>query len=240
MLTETTGRTETTCPTPYADRVRVLIVDDHEMFATSLARLLADAEDIDVLGTCTTLVSLPDRLRSDQPDLVLADWNLPGGSGTDVIATVRREAPEARVVVLTGESGNGVVRAALAAGCDGFVTKDRAPEELLGALRAAARGEVQLTAAAARELGSGSVSPTSDLGLSQREIEVVALLAASRTNREIADELYLSANTVRNHVQRIARKLGVSTRMEIVVRASEAGLVELSTRRESATDQRSE
>ncbi len=208
--------------------MRVLIVDDHDLFARSLQRLLDDLDHIDVVGIATRVSGLAEQCAADRPDVALVDWNLPDGTGASAIGELRRADPEIRIVVLTGERDADVVVSALAAGCDGFVTKDRAPEELIASLESAHRGEVQLTAAAVRSGVEQDQRRTDDLGLSEREIEVVRLLADSLSNSAIAERLYLSPNTVRNHVQRISRKLGVNSRLEIVVTAARAGLVDLS------------
>ncbi|MGI9578350.1 MAG: response regulator [Microthrixaceae bacterium] len=210
--------------------MRVLIVDDHQMFAASLARLLSDTRDLELCGTCSTLAELPARLGTDRPDMIVADWNLADGTGAGIAALVKTHLPSAKIVVVTGETDPAVARLALEAGCDGFVTKDKAPEELLTALRAAARGDLQVTPQAIAAIRHGDRhlnNARASLGLSEREMEVVELLANSWTNRQIADALYLSPNTVRNHVHRIAGKLGVSTRLEIVLRAADAGVVNL-------------
>jgi two-component system nitrate/nitrite response regulator NarL len=208
--------------------MRVIIVDDHEMFAASLARLLTDAPDITYCATCSTIAELPARLESDDPDVVIADWNIADGDGAEIARAVRSHLPSAKVVVLTGQDDPTIAARAAESGCSAFVTKDRAPEELLAAVRAAARGDSPMTADVdVTTRRPSGLRAAQSLGLTEREIEVVELLAASRTNREIAESLYLSSNTVRNHVHRIARKLGVSTRLEIVLRAAEAGLVPL-------------
>ena len=118
-----------------------------------------------------------------------------------------------------------MVRAALAAGCDGFITKDRSPEDLVDAFRAAAKGFGQLSASAVRSLLEDDRSAL-DLGLTDRELEVVRLLATSATNAQIGEELFLSANPAEPR-RRIAKKLGVGTRLEIVLVAGRAGVVDL-------------
>ena len=203
-----------------------MIVDDHELFARSVARLLSDEPDVEVVAVETAVTGLEQRAREHRPDVALVDWNLPDGSGAGAIDQLRRGAPGVRTVVLTGEHEAAVVRAALAAGCDGFITKDRPPEDLVDALRAAAKGSGQLSADAVRSLLEDDRSAV-DLGLTERELDVVRLLATSATNAQIGEELFLSANTVRNHVARIAKKLGVGSRLEIVLVAGRAGIVDL-------------
>ena len=203
-----------------------MIVDDHELFARSVARLLSDEPGVEVVAVETAVTGLEERAREHRPDVALVDWNLPDGSGAGAIDQLRRGAPGVRTVVLTGEHEAAVVRAALAAGCDGFITKDRSPEDLVDAIRAAAKGSGQLSADAVRSLLEDDRSAV-DLGLTERELEVVRLLATSATNAQIGEELFLSANTVRNHVARIAKKLGVGTRLEIVLVAGRAGVVDL-------------
>ncbi len=203
-----------------------MIVDDHELFARSVARLLSDEPGVEVVAVETAVTGLEERGREHRPDVALVDWNLPDGSGAGAIDQLRRGAPGVRTVVLTGEHEAAVVRAALAAGCDGFITKDRSPEDLVDAIRAVAKGSGQLSADAVRSLLEDDRSAV-DLGLTERELEVVRLLATSATNAQIGEELFLSANTVRNHVARIAKKLGVGTRLEIVLVAGRAGVVDL-------------
>lgn len=203
-----------------------MIVDDHELFARSVARLLGDEPDLDVVAVETRVAGLEDRAREHRPDVALVDWHLPDGTGGAAIDHLRSGSPGVRTIVLTGEHDTAVVRAALVAGCDGFLTKDRPPDDLVDAIRAAANGTGHLSADAVRALLEDD-RRVDDLGLSERELEVVRLLATSRTNAQIAEELFLSPNTVRNHVARIAKKLGVGSRLEIVLVAGRAGIVDL-------------
>jgi DNA-binding NarL/FixJ family response regulator len=205
--------------------MRVLIVDDHVMFAESLARLLVGREGITDVVVADSVAAVRSTANQLEPDVAVIDWQLGDGRGSDVIRILHERSPEMKVVVLTGALQPVIVREALAAGCAGFVTKDRAADELFDALDQAMRGEFSMSPAALAmavdsQVGSGEA-------LTERELEVVRAIARGMSNNEIADELYLSVNTVRNHIQRISAKLGVSTRLEIAMTAIRRGLIEL-------------
>lgn len=206
--------------------MRVLIVDDHRMFAESLGHLIGTRDDVDEVAHARSVAeagSVSDRLR---PELAIVDWKLPDGHGGDAIHAIRAATPAVKVIVLTGSSSSTVGRA-LAAGAEGFLTKDRAADELFDAIDTVVRGEVSLTSEALREVLQLGALPDPETSLSPREVEIVRLLAAGRSNKDIADELFLSPNTVRNHVQRISKRLGAHSRLETVVLAVRAGIIEL-------------
>lgn len=201
------------------------------MFSQSLIRLLEDNDEFEVVGSVETLAEAVDVASSTNPDLVLVDWHLPDSKGVEVIEKCREVLADARYVVITGSADPVTISTALDADVDGFVTKDRDSEELMDALRSAARGDISLSPAVLSQVMNQLRSPEPAAPeLSDRELEVVALLADGRSNKDIAEALYLSVNTVRNHVQRISRKLGVNSRLEIVVECSKRGLVELARR----------
>ena len=205
--------------------MRVLIVDDHVMFAESLARLLVGREGISDVYVADSVATVRSTAAQVEPDIAEIDWQLGDGRGSDVIRILRQRTPELRMIVLTGALQPAVVREALEIGCSGFITKDRAADELFDALDQAMRGEFSMSPAALAmavdaQKGSGEA-------LTERELEVVRAIARGMSNNEIADELYLSVNTVRNHIQRISAKLGVGTRLEIAMTAIRRGLIEL-------------
>lgn len=205
--------------------MRVLIVDDHVMFAESLARLLVGREGISDVYVADSVATVRSTAAQVEPDIAVIDWQLGDGRGSDVIRILRQRTPELRMIVLTGALQPAVVREALEIGCSGFITKDRAADELFDALDQAMRGEFSMSPAALAmavdaQKGSGEA-------LTERELEVVRAIARGMSNNEIADELYLSVNTVRNHIQRISAKLGVGTRLEIAMTAIRRGLIEL-------------
>lgn len=205
--------------------MRVLIVDDHVMFAESLARLLVGRDGITDVFVADSVASVRSTAGQVEPDIALIDWQLGDGRGSDVIRLLHERSPEMKVIVLTGALQPAILREALELGCAGFVTKDRAADELFDALDQAVRGEFSMSPAALAmavesQKGSGE-------GLTERELDVVRAIARGMSNNEIADELYLSVNTVRNHIQRISAKLGVGSRLEIAMTAIRRGLIEL-------------
>jgi len=206
--------------------VQLVIVDDHQIFSASLTRLLDGDADINVVGEAASVQELAALLAEHSPDVVVVDWQLTDGDGADAIGVIRRLRPHSRILVLTGNLDDATLQRAVTAGSDGLVTKDRAPKELVEAIRAVGRGEVAFDAAAlARVLSSDTAPRRTDV--SDRELQVIRLLAEGCSNKEIAERLYLSPNTVRNHVHRISGKLGAGTRLDIVVEAARTGLIDL-------------
>ena len=206
--------------------MRVLIVDDHEMFAESLARLIASHDEASVRH-CAAVSESESAAREHQPEVAIVDWNLPDGTGASVIRRVRTAAPDCKVVVLTGTTAPGAVHTALDAGADGFLTKDRAADELFAAIDTVMRGEVSLSADALTEVLRARREDPPAAVLSDRELQILERVAAGESNKDIAAELFLSVNTVRNHIQRISQKLGAHSRLDAVVTAVQFGLIEL-------------
>ena len=207
--------------------VQLVILDDHQIFSASLARLLDDDAEIRVAGIASSIAELPSTLGAHSPDVVVIDWRLADGDGADAIGLVRDTCPDAHVLILTGNLDDATLRRAVAAGSDGFVTKDRGPDDLVAAIRAVGRGEVAYEASAlARVLGSADPD-TAPPDVSEREVDVITLLADGCSNKEIAERLFLSPNTVRNHIHRISGKLGASSRLEVVVEAARLGIIQL-------------
>ncbi|MFE2519689.1 response regulator [Streptomyces mirabilis] len=209
--------------------LRVLIADDHTVVRAGLRALLEGEPDLDVIaeaGSGEEAVRLGARLT---PDVVLMDLRFAGpGQGIDGVEAARRlgtRAPGVAVVMLTSYAGRADVVRALEAGARGYVLKAGPPEELFQAVRTAAAGSMGLAAEIVGELVGQVVNPEQDL--SHREIEVVRLLAEGRSNRAIAEALYLSEATVKTHLVRVYRKLGVDNRAAAVSQAVRRGLLEL-------------
>ncbi|MFD9277269.1 response regulator [Streptomyces mirabilis] len=212
-----------------AAALRVLIADDHTVVRAGLRALLEGEPDLDVIaeaGSGEEAVRLGARLT---PDVVLMDLRFAGpGQGIDGVEAARRlgaRAPGVAVVMLTSYAGRADVVRALEAGARGYVLKAGPPEELFQAVRTAAAGSMGLAAEIVGELVGQVVNPEQDL--SHREIEVVRLLAEGRSNRAIAEALYLSEATVKTHLVRVYRKLRVDNRAAAVSAAVRRGLLEL-------------
>jgi DNA-binding NarL/FixJ family response regulator len=205
----------------------VLVVDDHRMFAESIARILGDEADVDVIGVVSTAEDARVAAATGRPDVVLLDFGLPDLDGADAARLIREAHPNAQIVMITGQIDEAVFAAAMKAGCIGFVTKDKATSDLLSAVRAAGAGELAISPAALTRLlpalrrdGDGT-APT----LTKREHEVLALLVDGLSTASIAERLVVSPHTVRNHVQRILGKLGAHSKLEAVAVALRLGLV---------------
>jgi DNA-binding NarL/FixJ family response regulator len=211
--------------------VGVLIVDDHRMFSESLARLLADEDGIEVLGVAATGADAVEMVNRLHPNVVLMDYQLPDQDGVAVTAAIRRENPTVMVVMLTGSTEDRVLLAAIDAGCSGFLTKDRAAGEVVHAVRAAAVGEALISPALLARLLPKLNRTRRSLGedLSDREREILGFLARGMTNKVIAAELFLSVNTIRNHVQSVLAKLGAHSKLEAVSTAVREGIIDYPT-----------
>ncbi|MCZ7530632.1 MAG: response regulator transcription factor [Acidimicrobiia bacterium] len=205
------------------------MVDDHQMFTESLVRLLGDETDVIVCGTAQTSGEAVETVRSDRPDVVLLDYQLPDADGATAARDILAVAPATRIVVLTGFADAASIHAALEAGCAGFLTKDRAASELIGAVRAAHAGESPIssdsTSMLLSQFSGASDAGFPSVGLTDREKEVLVLIGQGLSNQAIADEIFISVNTVRNHVQNVNRKLGASSKLEAASIARQRGLI---------------
>lgn len=212
--------------------MNVLVVDDQRMVGDGLVHVLSAQPSITTVRQANSVAQAVEMVADFAPSVVVADWELHDGDAVAVLEAVRRVRPSARVLVLADLADAAAVTIALAAGCDGFVTRDRGIDELACAVEAVSKGEPVLSPAATAVLARGQRPDERLPGpvLSARELEIVSGLARGLTNRAIAEELFLSVHTVRNHIQRICRRLGASTRLEVVVIAAREGLVDLAVR----------
>jgi two-component system response regulator NreC len=208
--------------------IRLLIVDDHQLVRSGLRRLLEGEEDLTVEDEAGTAADAVRLARLHKPDVILLDVVMPGGSGLDAIPEIREAAPEAKIVALSMQDDPSYVRQAFAAGASGYVLKEAADDDLLAAVHEVAAGgnyvDPQLGARLAAADSAAAAASAED-PLSDREREVLRLLALGHTNQEIASQLYLSVRTAETHRARIMQKLGLETRAELVRHAIDRGLL---------------
>ena len=209
--------------------VRVLIVDDHAVVRAGL-RMLIDAEDdLEAAGEAGSTRDAIFRARELQPDVILMDVVMPDGNGLDAIPTLLHEHPEAKVLMLSMQDDPQYVRQAFTAGASGYVLKEAADTDVVSAIREVARGGryvhpelgARLVAAETEERKRAEEDP-----LSEREREVLRMLALGHTNQEIAKQLYISVRTAETHRAHIMQKLRLSSRAELVRYALDQGLLE--------------
>jgi DNA-binding NarL/FixJ family response regulator len=211
------------------EHVQVLMADDHTLFRDGLKALLASIPDIDVVGEAATGDDAVARAADLQPDVILMDLQMPGLNGIEATRRVATSSPHIGIIVLTMSEDDDSVFAAMRAGARGYVLKGADQGELLRAIRAVASGEALFGPSVARRLTAffatppqGSALPLPEL--TDREREILGLIARGLSNPEIAGQLVLSPKTVRNHISSIFSKLQVADRTHAIIRAREAGL----------------
>ena len=210
------------------DKTTVVIADDHTIVRQGLRLLINADPEMQVIAEAGTVADSERLTRAHRPAVLVLDLNMHGESGLEAIPRLRETAPETSIVVLTMQDDPGFARQALQTGALGFVLKEAADEELLEAIRLAAAGENYLNPRlGARLAAQPAQASTRPDDLSDREIEVLRLIALGHTNTEIAERIFLSTRTVETHRAHIQQKLRRSTRAELVRYALERGLVEL-------------
>jgi DNA-binding NarL/FixJ family response regulator len=209
--------------------IRVLIVDDHAIVRAGLRLLLAQEDDLEPVGEAGTGREAVFEARGLKPDVVLIDIVMPDQSGLDVLPTLLRESPDLKVLVLSMQDDPRYVREAFAAGASGYVLKEAADAELVTAVREVARGGRYVNPELGARLMAAEVAAerhAADDPLSEREHEVLRLLALGHTNQEIAKALYISVRTAETHRSHIMQKLRLASRAELVRYAIGEGLLE--------------
>jgi two-component system response regulator NreC len=209
--------------------IRALVVDDHAVVRAGIRLLLDREDDIEVVGEAGSARDAVFNVRALRPDVVLLDVVMPGESGIEVLPSLLKESPESKVLVLSMQDDPSYVREAFAAGASGYVLKEAADEEVVAAVREIADGGsyvhpalgARMVTAEAQARAAAEADPLSD-----REREVLRLLALGHTNQEIAKMLYISVRTAETHRAHIMQKLGLSTRAELVRYALSHGLLE--------------
>jgi DNA-binding NarL/FixJ family response regulator len=212
------------------DRLRVLIVDDHPVFLAGLRSLLEADARIEVIAEASTGAEAITVAANAQPDAVVMDLRLPDGNGIDVTRTITHASPHIRVLVLTMYDDDDSVFSAMRAGARGYVVKGAAPGDILHAIIAVGSGTAVFGPSIARRLIDyftlqSTVTPPAPFPeLTDREREILDHIAAGANNTAIAERLFLSGKTVRNHVSNIFTKLQVADRAQAIVRARKAGM----------------
>jgi len=214
------------------ETIRVLIVDDHDLFRTGLRNLLEE-QGVQVLGEAASGTDAVRSVREDAPDVVVMDLNMPGMGGVDATRHIAAIAPLTRVVVLTISDEDADVMDAILAGACGYLLKDSSIDELMAGIRAAARGESLISPGIAAKVlqrvratsSQPEIGNTIRSELSDREIEVLKLIANGKDNAVIAAELHISPKTVKNHISNILMKLQIDNRIQAAVYAVRGGIV---------------
>lgn len=212
--------------------IRLLLVDDHAVVRSGLRMLLEHEADIEIVGEAATVQQTLEQVARLKPNLILMDIGLPDGTGIEATQAIKQTWPEVAVVALTIHEDEEYFFPMLQAGASGYVPKRAAPEELLTAVRTAARGEIYLYPSLAKLLvrdyltGSQAVDPATLSELTDREQEVLAYLAEGSSNPEIAEALFISPKTVARHRENIMSKLNLHSRSELVKYAIRKGIIQ--------------
>lgn len=220
---------------------RLVLVDDHDLVRSGLKAMLSDQEDFEVIGEATNGREAVELCRLMRPDLVVMDVRMPEMDGLSATREIGQRFDDVSVLLLTTYENEDYLLEAIRAGAAGFVLKDASESQLITAIRKVLEGEPTLNRRLATELLKRLATEARDPSpqpkpadlpepLTSRELEVLRLLALGRTNRRIAAELVISLGTVKNHVEHIRAKLGVSDRTQAVVRALEYGIITLPLR----------
>jgi DNA-binding NarL/FixJ family response regulator len=208
--------------------IRVLLVDDHAIVRTGIAGMLSDAEGIKVTGEAANGFEALEAIADSGPDVILMDLRMPGLDGPDTIRRLRQSGDERAILVLTTFDADTDIVRAIESGANGYLLKDATRDQLISAIRAVGRGESWLAPSVAGRLLSQMRVPANE-SLSERELDVLRLVAKGRSNKEIASAIHVSPATVKTHLIHIFRKLDVNDRTAAVTVALERGIISIDT-----------
>jgi two-component system, NarL family, response regulator NreC len=209
------------------DTITIILADDHPVVRSGLRMLLEAEDDIEVLAETGDVDATRRSVLGHKPNVLVLDLNMPGGSSLEAIPAMTESSPDTAVVVLTMQEDPAFAREALQAGARGYVLKQAAGTELVQAIRAASGGGTWLNPELGARMAAAPDAPTGPPGdLTERELDVLRLIALGHTNNEIAQQLYLSVRTVETHRAHIQQKLGMASRAELVRYALDNDLIE--------------
>ncbi|MCB0212908.1 MAG: response regulator transcription factor [Anaerolineae bacterium] len=207
-----------------SDLIRILIADDHFVVRQGLSTLLVPRNGMEVVGEAANGREAVDLARTLRPDVILIDMIMPEMDGPQAIALIKADNPQARIVVLTSFGENDQVAAAIKAGALGYLLKDSSPDDLFHAIRSAYEGKMALPQEMLLALMQPQPAASPALNnLTEREIDVLKLVARGQSNREIGEKLAISTTTVRTHVSSLLSKLGFANRTQLALFAAEHG-----------------
>jgi len=207
--------------------IKIIVADDHAVVRAGLRMVLEAQPDLDVIAEADDVASTLRKVRAHRPDVLLLDLNMPDESSLPKIPELRESSPDTRIVVLTMQNDPAFAREALQAGIAGYVLKESAADEVVQAVRQVLEGRTYLNPELGARIAAAPPQPSGPPDdLSERELEVLRLIALGHTNSEIASSLYLSVRTVESHRAHIQQKLRLSSRADLVRYALEQGLME--------------
>jgi DNA-binding NarL/FixJ family response regulator len=204
-------------------RIRVFSVDDHPLLREGIAAIINNQQDMQVIGQAANGHDAVEEFRKHRPDVTLMDLRLPDMSGIDAMIAIRAEFPGARIILLTTFEGDVEIKRALEAGARGYLLKSMPPKELVEVIRQVHAGKKRIPPQLAAQLAEHM----SDEALTTREIEVLGQIAGGNRNRDIAEQLFISEETVKVHIKHIMEKLGASDRTQAVAIGIRRGIIQL-------------
>ncbi len=216
------------------DRIRIVIVDDHDLYRRGMQAVIGLEPDLEIVAEAASGVEAVEKCFEFEPDVVLLDVRMPGNSGIEACTAIKEKAPRTKILILTASDDEADLFAAIKAGASGYLLKDLPTEQIAESVRMAHSGQSMIPPHMASQLIAEfsrlSNEPPKDEApgprLTERELEVLGLVARGKANKEIASQLFISENTVKNHVRNILEKLQLHSRVEAALYAMRRNLIE--------------